>query len=113
MITFTQAAQDQIAKLCGAGFGTHFQRFLRIGVLGGGCSGFRYAMQFEERTRIDEEVDTTFFANGTGCVLVDQMSYMYLDGVEVDYETGITASGFTFKNPQVKSTCGCGQSFSV
>jgi iron-sulfur cluster insertion protein len=81
---------------------------VRIGVRGGGCSGFQYAMQFEDGDPgpMDQEID----ADGLK-VRVDSISAMYLEGCEVDYLETLEASGFKFNNPNVKSTCGCGQSF--
>ncbi len=82
---------------------------LRIGVVGGGCSGFSYQMQFEEKTT---PMDKVMVFDGVK-VFVDQMSLMYLDGTEVDYVESLEGAGFKFGNPNVKSTCGCGSSFSV
>lgn len=110
MIQFTQAAQDRVVEICKRDDGTY--RFLRMGVMGGGCSGFRYAMQ-HLNTWDSSDNDYCFPANGLGLIIVDQMSMMYLDGTVVDYEVGLEKSGFTFKNPAVKTTCGCGQSFSI
>jgi iron-sulfur cluster assembly accessory protein len=83
---------------------------LRIAVVGGGCSGFSYHMAFENQ--INENSDNVYEFEGLK-VLVDQMSEMYLDGVQVDYIESIDGSGFKFNNPNVKSTCGCGSSFSA
>ena len=82
---------------------------LRIAVVGGGCSGFSYHMAFDNQS------------NGTDKVLdyeglkifVDQASLLYVDGTEVDYVESLEGAGFKFNNPNVKSTCGCGSSFSV
>ncbi len=81
---------------------------LRLRVVGGGCSGFSYDLYFDNRTDMDVE----FMINGVQ-VFVDQMSLMYLDGTEIDYIEGLMGAGFKFNNPNVKSTCGCGSSFSV
>ncbi len=82
---------------------------LRVAVVGGGCSGFQYHMAFENQTNeSDEVVDFDGLK-----VAVDQMSSMYLDGVEIDYVETLEGAGFKFNNPNVKSTCGCGSSFSV
>jgi len=83
---------------------------LRVAVVGGGCSGFSYHMAFENQ--INEGADNVYEFDGLK-VLVDQMSEMYLDGVSIDYIESIEGSGFKFNNPNVKSTCGCGSSFSV
>ncbi|HWN74279.1 MAG TPA: iron-sulfur cluster insertion protein ErpA [Candidatus Udaeobacter sp.] len=82
---------------------------LRVAVVGGGCSGFQYHMAFESQTNDSDEV-VDF--NGLK-VAVDQMSSMYLEGVEIDYVETLEGAGFKFNNPNVKSTCGCGSSFSV
>lgn len=81
---------------------------LRLRVVGGGCAGFSYDLFFDNKT----EVDKQFNVNGVE-VVVDQMSLMYLMGTEVDYVESLQGAGFKFNNPNVKSTCGCGSSFSV
>lgn len=86
---------------------------LRIGVMGGGCSGFSYSMTFENNGNSDElGMDKVFDFNGLK-VFVDQASLLYLDNTEIDYVETLEGSGFKFANPNVKSTCGCGSSFSV
>lgn len=82
---------------------------LRLGVRGGGCSGFQYAMQFDNEVGM---MDKTFDFDGLK-VVVDATSLMYLDGCMVDYLETLEASGFKFDNPNVKSTCGCGSSFNA
>ena len=82
---------------------------LRIGVVGGGCSGFSYSMQFENGAGM---MDKTFDMEGLK-VFVDATSVMYLNGCIVDYVETLEGAGFKFENPNVKSTCGCGSSFSV
>jgi iron-sulfur cluster insertion protein len=77
-------------------------------VLGGGCSGFAYDLYFDQ----PQDIDQAFESNGVK-MLCDQMSLMYLMGTEVDYLESLQGSGFKFSNPNVKSTCGCGSSFSV
>jgi iron-sulfur cluster assembly accessory protein len=81
---------------------------LRLKVQGGGCSGFSYDLYFDQQ----QEIDHTFESNGVK-LICDQMSLMYLMGTEVDYVEGLHGAGFKFNNPNVKSTCGCGSSFSV
>jgi iron-sulfur cluster insertion protein len=81
---------------------------LRLRVVGGGCAGFSYDLYFDEPA----EVDRQFEVLGVKC-LVDEMSLMYLVGTEIDYIEGLQGAGFKFQNPNVKSTCGCGSSFSV
>jgi iron-sulfur cluster assembly accessory protein len=82
---------------------------LRIGVVGGGCSGFQYSMSFENQSGM---MDKVFDFNGLK-VFVDATSAMYLNGCVVDYLETLEAAGFKFENPAVKSTCGCGSSFHV
>jgi len=82
---------------------------LRVAVVGGGCSGFQYHMAFENQTN---ETDDVQDIDGLK-IAVDQMSAMYLDGVEIDYIETLEGAGFKFNNPNVRSTCGCGSSFSV
>lgn len=82
---------------------------LRISVVGGGCSGFSYSMAFETSPGM---LDKTYQFDGLK-VFVDQASMLYLDGAEVDYVETMEGSGFKFNNPNVKSTCGCGSSFSA
>src|SRR3954454_2138625 len=82
---------------------------LRIAVVGGGCSGFSYSMAFENAPNM---LDKTYDYSGLK-VFIDQASLPYLDGARVDYVETLEGSGFKFDNPQVKSTCGCGSSFSA
>ena len=82
---------------------------LRVGVVGGGCSGFSYQMNFENQSN---GIDKTFDFDGLK-VFIDQASLMYLNGTKIDYLEGLEGSGFKFENPNVKTTCGCGSSFSA
>ena len=83
---------------------------LRVAVVGGGCSGFQYSLDLEKEQRAG---DFVFEVQGVRC-FVDPMSSMYLMGVEIDYVEGqFGQSGFSFKNPNAKHTCGCGSSFSA
>ena len=82
---------------------------LRVGVVGGGCSGFQYSMSFENGAGM---MDKTFAFDDLK-VFVDATSLMYLKGVTVDYVETLEGAGFKFENPNVKSTCGCGSSFNV
>jgi iron-sulfur cluster insertion protein len=81
---------------------------LRLRVVGGGCAGFSYDLYFDEPTPMDKR-----FAINQVDIVVDQMSLMYLVGTEIDYVEGLQGAGFKFNNPNVKTTCGCGSSFSV
>ena len=82
---------------------------LRVGVVGGGCSGFSYSMSFENNAGM---MDKVFDMDGLK-VYVDATSIMYLNGCIVDYVETLEGAGFKFENPNVKSTCGCGSSFNV
>ena len=82
---------------------------LRVAVVGGGCSGFSYHMAFDNQ---ENPSDNVYEFDGVKLV-VDQMSEMYLDGVQIDYIETLEGAGFKFNNPNVKSTCGCGSSFTV
>ncbi len=82
---------------------------IRVGVVGGGCSGFQYSMDFENQAR---EGDVVIDHSGVK-LFIDPMSSMYLQGVTIDYVQGLQGAGFKFSNPNAKNTCGCGSSFST
>jgi len=82
---------------------------LRVFVQGGGCSGFQYGLMIEEA---GSDTDQVFESNGVK-LYVDPISVRYLSGAEVDFMDTVTGGGFTIKNPNATSTCGCGQSFST
>lgn len=82
---------------------------LRVRVVGGGCSGMMYRMEFADGAG---EGDETFERDGFR-VYIDKKSLFFLNGSELDYKDGLTGAGFKFTNPNVKGTCGCGESFSV
>src|SRR5690606_29436797 len=82
---------------------------LRVFVQGGGCSGFQYGLMIDENAGFGDQV---FESNGVR-LLVDPISIRYLKGAEVDFVDTVTGGGFTIKNPNAVSTCGCGSSFSV
>lgn len=82
---------------------------LRVSVYGGGCSGFQYTFSLDEESKAgDRKVEN----NGV-TLLIDQMSYQYLAGSEVDYREGLEGAMFVVNNPNATSTCGCGSSFSI
>ena len=85
------------------------QAGLRVFVQGGGCSGFQYGLMIEEGEG-DAESDRVFESNGVK-LFIDPISIRYLTGAEVDFVDNLTGGGFTIKNPNAKSTCGCGSSF--
>jgi iron-sulfur cluster assembly protein len=83
---------------------------LRVGVKGGGCSGFSYMLDLTEEPAADG--DETLESNGIK-ILCDMKSYLYLNGVEIDFKDEVMGRGFVFKNPNATSSCGCGSSFSA
>ena len=83
---------------------------LRVGVSGGGCSGFSYSLGFD--TKFDADADIKSDCHGVG-VVVDKKSELFLDGTTVDFYDGLEKRGFTFDNPNAVKSCGCGSSFSV
>jgi iron-sulfur cluster assembly accessory protein len=107
MVNITPVAATKVNEIRDAE-GIEGQMALRLRVVGGGCAGFSYDLYFDEPA----EVDRQFEIQGVK-VLVDEMSLMYLVGTEIDYVEGLQGAGFKFNNPNVKTTCGCGSSFSV
>lgn len=83
---------------------------LRVGVQGGGCSGFSYALGFDNE--VNPTIDEVAEVHGIK-VVVDRKSNMYLNGTEVDFYEGLEKRGFTFNNPNAQKSCGCGTSFQV
>lgn len=83
--------------------------FLRVSVVGGGCSGFSYKMSFEDKQNEGDKVFEHFGVK----VLIDPKSLLFLDKTQLDFSDGLNGQGFTFTNPNAKSTCGCGSSFSA
>ena len=83
---------------------------LRIGVSGGGCSGFQYSLGFDNKA--DKSQDHVSEQHGIE-VAVDKKSYLYLDGTTIDFYQGLEKRGFTFDNPNAVKSCGCGSSFSA
>ena len=84
-------------------------KWLRIAIRGGGCSGFSYHLEF---VPAPEDKDKTF-EFGDVRVCVDRKSYLFLNGTEIDFEEGVLKTGFVYKNPQATGTCSCGTSFSM
>lgn len=82
---------------------------LRVGVKGGGCSGFSYTLGFDDHVG---EVDQVTEVDGVR-VICDPKSFLYLSGTEIDFEDNLMGRGFKFGNPNASKTCGCGESFSV
>lgn len=107
MITLTNKAVNQVQKVILEQ--AHGFTGVRVAVVGGGCSGFQYAMNLERQGREgDDVVEIDGFK-----VFVDPQSMLYLNGTEIDYVETTQAAGFQFKNPNVTGSCGCGESFQV
>jgi iron-sulfur cluster insertion protein len=107
LINVTEAAASKIKDLLAEE--SKAESGLRVFVQGGGCSGFQYGLMIEENGGVG---DQTFESNGIK-LYVDPVSLSYLKGAEVDFVDTITGGGFTIKNPNATSTCGCGSSFSA
>lgn len=105
-VSFTKGAIQELRRLMqeesSAG------KALRVGVKGGGCSGMTYVLEFDEAG----EGDKRFEVEGIPCI-INPAHEMYLFGMEVNWEGGLNSRGFTFKNPNASTTCGCGTSFAV
>jgi iron-sulfur cluster assembly protein len=106
-ISFTEGAKNELRKLkdqqeLGDDFG------VRVGVEGGGCSGMNYLLGFDQKKEGDQEFDIEGIK-----IYMHKAHGLYLAGMEVDFQFGLNARGFVFNNPNAKSTCGCGTSFSV
>ena len=109
MSQISENADRQIVKLLGKE-GLPATGGLRVGVKAGGCSGLSYVFAWEAEPKTDDEV---IAAPQGARVFVDRKSFRFLDGTTLDYDTSLMSKGFVFENPQAKSTCGCGTSFSV
>jgi iron-sulfur cluster assembly protein len=109
-ITATEKAQMKIAELLRqAGIAADSSYFLRVSVVGGGCSGLSYKLDFDNEMKPSDQV---FEAGGIKLV-TDLKSLLYLINTELDYSDGLNGKGFYFKNPNASRTCGCGESFAV
>jgi len=106
-VSFTKGAIKQIEKLM-ADPDFDKTQFLRIGVKGGGCSGLTYVLGFDH----SQEADMEFELNNIHCIM-NKAHEIYLYGMEIDWQEGLSNRGFTFKNPNASATCGCGTSFAV
>jgi iron-sulfur cluster assembly protein len=108
-VTLTDAAAAEVQKFIAAEQVPVETAGLRVSVLPGGCSGFKYSLNIEERPLEDDMVQEI---NGVR-VLVDGFSAQYLNGVTIDYVSSMQGSGFTFNNPNATGGCGCGSSFTA
>ena len=106
-VKLTQSAVEEVKRLMNeTGFDT--EQYLRVGVKGGGCSGMSYVLGFEK-----PEADDEIFEIDGVTVMVKKSHGIYIFGMEVNFESGLNARGFVFRNPNATSTCGCGSSFGV
>ena len=108
MIALTPTAVEEVKRLIAKEQKPNLA--LRLGVKGGGCSGFSYQMLVDEAT--PKTYDTTFEQDGVK-IVVDAKSHLYLDGTTIDFKSGLVGGGFEFNNPLAKKSCGCGSSFRV
>jgi len=108
-ITVTESAAREVRRLI-AGKPTSEKLYLRMRVEGGGCSGFQHKLDLD--TDANPARDEVFEFHGVP-VVVDKRSLVYLDGATVDYQDDLNRRGFRIDNPNAKSTCGCGSSFSM
>ncbi len=108
-LNVTESAAAEIKKFMAGEEGLPETSGLRVRVVPGGCSGFQYSLNIEEESRQGD-----FILNEHGVRLfVDMFSAQYLNGVQIDYVTGVMGSGFTFNNPNATGSCGCGTSFTA
>jgi len=107
-ITITEKAAERVLAVFREK-GIPADSYLRVGVKGGGCSGFSYVLDVADRPAEGDEV---FESNGLK-ILVDLKSYLYLIGTEVDYDDDLLKGGFVFNNPNAKRKCACGASFAT
>lgn len=108
-LTLTEKAAAEVAKFMEAEQLSGESAGLRVSVLPGGCSGFKYSLNIEERSLEDDLV----LESAGVRVFVDGFSAQYLNGVTIDYTSSMQGSGFTFNNPNATGGCGCGSSFTA
>ena len=110
MIFVSDKARDRVKKLMDeSNAGIDKGYFLRVSVVGGGCSGLSYKMDFDNETKVTDQV---FEVNDLK-VVTDLKSFLYLVNTTLDFSDGLNGKGFFFSNPNASRTCGCGESFSV
>ncbi len=112
-INFTVSAADKVASLIAEENNPRLN--LRVYITGGGCSGFQYGFTFDEIIQPDDTIIEQTCTDKTSSVklLIDPMSIQYLNQAEIDYVQGIQGEQFIIRNPNAKTTCGCGSSFSI
>src|ERR1700733_8346368 len=109
-ITLSEAAAKEIKDIIKQQELPEAVTALRVGVKGGGCSGFSYMLDLTEEAK--GESDEVMESNGIK-ILCDMKSYLYLNGTEIDFKDEVMGRGFVFKNPNATSSCGCGSSFNA
>ena len=109
-INLTERAATEIKNIIKEQSLPEAETRLRVGVKGGGCSGFSYMLDLTEEPKSD--MDEEMEVHGVK-IVVDMKSNLYLDGVEIDFKDEVMGRGFVFKNPNATSTCGCGSSFTA
>ena len=109
-INLSETAATEIKKIIKEQSLPEGETKLRVGVKGGGCSGFSYMLDLTEEPAA--EMDEQLESHGV-TILCDMKSYLYLNGVEIDFKDEVMGKGFVFKNPNATSTCGCGSSFNA
>ncbi len=111
-VTFSVNAADKVAALIAEEDDPELN--LRVYITGGGCSGFQYGFTFDKKIQEDDTVIEQRCSDGKSTVklLVDSMSFQYLQGAEIDFTSGLEEQ-FRISNPNAKTTCGCGSSFSI
>jgi len=108
-LTLTERAGEEVKKFLAAEKVSQELAGLRVAVLPGGCSGFRYSLNIEEQPAADDVVIESAGVR----LFVDEFSSQYLNGVVIDYKSNFQESGFAFENPNASGGCGCGSSFTV
>jgi len=107
MVIVSDSAKNHLFSLMRSGDSAN--KYVRVGVTSGGCSGLSYNLDFDSKTLATDKV----FENNGITLLVDNKSYLYLVGTVLNYSGGLNGKGFVFENPNASRTCGCGESFSV
>lgn len=111
-ISFSISAADKVAALIAEEGNNDLN--LRVVINGGGCSGFQYGFTFDETIQDDDTIIEQTSSEGQPIkLLVDSISYQYLENAEIDYVKNIQGEQFVIRNPNAKTTCGCGSSFSM
>lgn len=110
-IDFTDSAAKKVAELIEEEGNDGLK--LRAFITGGGCSGFQYGFTFDETVNEDDTQITKAVSSRDVSLVIDPMSYQYLVGAEIDYQDDVDGACFIIRNPNAKTTCGCGQSFSI